>query len=352
MSRQWYSFAAKAEDKSAELVIFGDIGSSYWDDDAVSAKQFLDDLKALPASVAALTVRVNSLGGSVFDGFAIANALRTWARAQEGRAVTTVVEGIAASAASLVIMAGGTIKVADNALVMIHNAWTFAIGNAAEMRKIADALDKIGAGIVATYKWHTSLSDEEIQALLDAETWMTADEAIAKGFATEKVEGLKAAASLDRRAFAKLAVPEQHRSQVQALLKPEPAKPVAAAALDVVRLCREGECPELAEGLLEANATADQVQARIAAERTARTERQARATEITAVCAAAKLPELAAGYIAGSMALTDIKAHLTTLTAKLDRVEIDTKLGPNAGAASATTFNVAQIYADRNRPSK
>ncbi len=354
--RGWYRFQNAADDPAkAELFIYSDIGQSWWDDDTVSAKDFLAELAALPSTVTALDVHINSLGGDVFDGVAIANALRDQSRTK-GRTVTTIVDGIAASVASIVAMAGETIRIADNGLIMVHEPWTIGIGNSAEMRAIADRLDTIrDASLVPTYQWHSSLSEEEIRALLVAETWMDADEAIAKGFATEKVEGLKAAASLDARAMAKLTIPDQFKARVEALLAPPPAPPappvpapVAASAVDVLRLCREGEVHDLAEGLIAAGATLDAVQAAIGEAKTARATAAARAAEITALCTKAKLPELAEGYIAGAMATAAIKAHLTTLTAKLDRIEIDGGLDPSHGSKPKARIDVAAVYAARN----
>jgi ATP-dependent protease ClpP protease subunit len=352
MKRQWYRFDNSASDPAiAELFIFGDIGASYWGEESVTAKQFMDDLKALASVVTTIKVHVNSLGGDVFDGVAIANALRDQIRTK-GRTVTTIVEGIAASAASIVIMAGETIQVADNALVMVHNCWTVGIGNAADMRKLADDLDKIDGAILATYKWHSTLSDEELHALMDAETWMSADEAIANGFATEKVEGLKAAASLDARALAKLTVPEKYRDRVTALLTPVPAPetpPAAAAAADVLRLCREADCLDLAEGLLAAHTPLADVQARVTEAKTTRAIAARRATDIRALCGLAKLPELADGYIAGGITIDAVKAQLVVLKAKIEHTEIDGSLLPDAGARRPSVLNSRDIYLERNR---
>lgn len=345
--RKWYRFEAQADGMSADLYIYGDIGQSYWDDDCVSAKQFMADLAALPAAVTALAVHVNSLGGDVFEGVAIANALRTWGAVQ-GRSVTTTVDGIAASVASIVIQAGQVIQIADNGLVMVHNPWGFVIGNAAEMRRVADALDVVRGTLITTYQWHSSLSEAELIALMDAETWMDADDAIAKGFATEKVEGLKVAARLDPRAMQKLAVPAPFRDRVAALVTPEPPAPVAASASDVLRLCREGEVLDLAEGLIAAGATLDGARAAVGEAKTARAAAAARAAEITALCASAKLPELAEGYIAGAMTPASIRAHLTTLTAKLDRIEIDGGLDPSHGSRPKPRIDPAAVYASRN----
>jgi ATP-dependent protease ClpP protease subunit len=352
--KHWYRMEAAAGDPAAvEIHIIDFIGD--WIDDywgfGVTAKAFVDQLSKLPEAVKTIRVHINSPGGDVFAASNIANALREQ-QASKGRTVETVVDGLAASAASVVMMAGSTIRVSDNALVMIHNPWTIAVGNAADMRKQADTLDTVRDTIVATYQWHSKLEAAAIIALMDAETWMTADEAIANGFATEKVEGLKAAASIDPRSLAKLTVPEKYRDLVDALVaKPTaaPPAPAAAAAADVLRLCREGECLDLAEGLLQAAATVDQVNARISTERETRQQARARETEIRSLCEAAKLPELAAGYVAGGMQAQQVRAHLTLLTAKLDRVEIDAGLAPDQGSRRKPVIDVVAVYAERNK---
>ena len=351
MKRQWYRFAAKADETIAELYIYGDIGVSWWDDDtSVSAKQLIDEINALPATVTKLRVHVNSFGGDMFDGLAIANALRDQ-RLSKGRSVETVVDGIAASAASIVIMAGSPICIADNALVMVHKPWGFVIGNADDMRTAADLFDKLADPIIATYQWQSKLSAEALLALMEAETYMDADEAIANGFATEKIEGLQAAAKLDSRLLAKRTIPEKYRARVEALLTPAPEPPKAASAVDVLRICREGDCLDLAEGLIAASATLDTVTAKVTETKTAKAAAVARAIDIRAVCAKATLPELADGYIAGAMPLDAIRAQLTAMTARLDAIEIDGALLPDkdTGTAKGKQINAAAIYAERNR---
>jgi ATP-dependent Clp protease protease subunit len=332
--RTWFRFDNKANDPGVvDLAIYGSIGASYYDDDAVSAAQFIKDLKALPENVKTIRVRVNSPGGSVFDGIAIANALREQQR--NGRAVETTVEGLAASAASVVIMAGSRITVADNALVMVHHPYTIEIGNAATMRKMADTLDQIAEQIIATYRWHSELSADEIRQLMDEETWMDADTAIAKGFATDKVEGLQVAASIDPRAVATFTVPEQFKARVDALLEKPAApapKPVAAAAADVLQLCGDANLDiAFARSLIADGAPLADVQSRVATERDRKAATTARANDITAACAIAKLPQLAEGYIAGGLAVADVQAHLTTIKALMDKAEIDANIPPDSG---------------------
>lgn len=352
--RAWYRIEAKKADASvADIFIVDFIGD--WIDDywgfGVTAKAFLDQLSKMDDGVKTIRVHINSPGGDVFAAANIANALRDQ-QVSKNRTVETVVEGLAASAASVVMMAGSTIRIADNAMVMIHDPYMVAIGNAKEMRKYADELDKVRDTIVATYKWHSNLSVEEIQALMADETWMDADDAIANGFATEKIEGLKAAASIDPSALGSLKVPAKFADRVKALIKPaaaEPPAPVAASASDVLRLCREHDCLDVAESLLVANATLPDVQAKVAAEKATRAAAAERAMQIRAICKTSKMDELADGYIAGGMSVDAVRAQLTVITAKVDRVEIDGSLSEAAGRRPEPV-NIRDAYKRLNQP--
>lgn len=376
--REWFKIkAAKAEDEAVARIdildFIGTWGDEFWGD-VVTAKTFVEALAKLPEAVKTIRIGVNSPGGDVFAAITIANALREQ-RASKGRRVEMVVEGLAASAASVVLMAGDTIEMADNALLMIHDPWSWAIGSADEMRKSAEALDKVRDTIITTYQWQSPLSAEEIGALMSAETWMDADEAVAAGFATEKVEGLKAAASLDPRAATKLRVPEKYADRVQALLRvddpapealPEPAPtpvqdalpapaappqaPAVADAAEVVRLCGDaGLDLAFAQALIGEGVTAPAVEARITAEKEGRQRAEARANEIRALCARARQEDLAGEYVAGGMTVEQVRSQLTKITAKLDKVEIDAGLEPDHGTRKRAVIDVVAVYAERNR---
>lgn len=182
--KTWFTIKAKA-DTSVEISIFDDIGA--W---GVTAQAFISGLKEHKGKD--VTCLINSPGGSVFDALAMYNALRA-----NGGKITTKVIGVAASAASLVAMAGDEIIMPENTFMMIHNPWAFAAGNADELRDFADTLDTIGSSLVKTYVARTGLPEDEVKALLDAETWLTAEEAQAKGFCTQVEAALKVAASFD-----------------------------------------------------------------------------------------------------------------------------------------------------------
>ena len=182
--RSWY--AIRARDEGAEVVIYDEIGAY-----GVSAKAFLAELGALPDD-APLTLRLNSPGGSVFDAVAIHNAL-----ARHAGGVTVWIDGIAASAASYIAMAGSEVIMPENAFLMIHDPAGMVMGSAADMRAMAEALDKIAGSLVRGYAAKSGKSDDEIAALMAAETWLDAAEAVALGLADRVAEPVRIAAHFD-----------------------------------------------------------------------------------------------------------------------------------------------------------
>lgn len=187
---QWYSIRALAE-QSAEVYIYGDIGES-WNEDSVTAAAFVRDIAAL--DVTTLHVRVNSIGGSVTDGLAMYNALR-----RHKATVNVTIDGIAASIASLVAMAGDTVSIAENGMVMVHAPWGMNVGNSADMREFADMLDKWAVAMAASYAAKTGRPIDEILALLTdgVNHWYSASEALAAGFVDEVVSAMPIAAAFD-----------------------------------------------------------------------------------------------------------------------------------------------------------
>lgn len=164
---------------SAEINIYGSIGSSWWDE-SVSASQFSKDLKELGNDIEEITVRINSTGGSVYDGLAIRSLLKN-----HKASVTVMVDGLAASIASIIAMSGDKIVMAKGSMMMIHNPLSGGWGEAKDLREIADFLDKIRDSLVSVYASRTGKTTEELIELLDAETWMSAEEAVEMGFADQ-----------------------------------------------------------------------------------------------------------------------------------------------------------------------
>lgn len=164
--------------KRAELLIYGDIGPSFWGD-GVSAADFVKMLDEVGA-VDELDVRLNSYGGDVYDGLTI------YKRLQEHKATVTMhVDGIAASIASVIAMAGDKIIVAEAGRFMIHDALTIVVGNAADMRETADVLDQTSEQIAGVYAARTGKTASEFREKMKAETWLSAKEAVVLGLADE-----------------------------------------------------------------------------------------------------------------------------------------------------------------------
>lgn len=203
-------FAKAAAKNRGEIFMYDEIGSS-WDGQGITAKSFADALKAL-GTIKALDVYMNSPGGSVFEGLAIYNQMKRF----DGEKVVHI-DGIAASIASVIAMAGDEIRIAANGTVMIHDPWGMAIGSAADMRKQADSLDKIRDTLLSTYVARTGGKSKEISDWMAAETWMNADEAVARGFATSKTDEKQFSAAFTMLAKFKN-VPEPLKQQAKAPL--------------------------------------------------------------------------------------------------------------------------------------
>lgn len=166
----------------AEIVIYSAIGESFWGD-ALSAKQFDAELKKLDSTVNEITVRINSPGGDVFDGVTIYNRLK-----QHKAKIIVHIDGLAASIASIIALAGDEIYIGDGALFMIHLPWTFAMGNRMELDNTVNRLMDVEEQLISIYAKKTGLDRAEIKAMLEAETWLDADQAIEKGFVDAKAE--------------------------------------------------------------------------------------------------------------------------------------------------------------------
>lgn len=187
---KYFSIRAKGK-QTAEIFIYEQIGKDYWDDSGIGAKEFAQELKAL-GDISKIILRINSPGGSVFEGLAIYNTLNAHVAEKEVH-----IDGIAASIASVVAMAGDQVIMPENALLMIHDPTGIAIGDAETMRKMAETLDKVKDSIITAYISKTKLPASEIADLMTKETWFSADEAVDYGFADEVAEPVRIAAQFD-----------------------------------------------------------------------------------------------------------------------------------------------------------
>ena len=182
---KWFEIKNKAD--KAEIWIYEMIGEDFWSGGGTTAKDFQKELSEIKASQ--IDLHINSPGGDVFDGITIYNLIK-----QHSANVTTYIDGLAASIASVIALAGDEIFMAENALMMIHNPYGMAMGDAAEMRKTADLLDVVRDSISKAYISKTEQPEPDIFALMDAETWMTADDAAELGFIDDVTEKMDMAA--------------------------------------------------------------------------------------------------------------------------------------------------------------
>lgn len=176
---KYYALEKSGDD--ADLYIFGNITSYPWKEKDKDAYGIVKELRDTEAKN--LNVHINSYGGAVAEGLAIYNTLKN-----HSAHITTICDGFACSAASVIFMAGDKRIMNEASLLMIHNAWTYASGNADDLRKEAEDLDKITEASVNAYMSRVSISEEDLKKKMDDETWITAEEAVADGFATGIME--------------------------------------------------------------------------------------------------------------------------------------------------------------------
>lgn len=348
-NRKWYNIKAKADDANSaiEVLIYDEIG--LW---GVSAASFVSNLKEFDDGKSPVDVFINSPGGDLFDGFAINNALM-----HLGERCTVMIEGIAASAASVAACGGHKVIIAENAMMMIHNPWTFAYGTAEDLRKTAEMMDKARDGILASYRRKApSIDDAELIRMLDDETWLTAEEAVALGFADtigEKASLQACAGStgiLARFKHTPKAILEASSTSDQVEQESEkteeteqsgtgqetpqteetsvtPAEPAAPApdqsdvtarsAAALVDACVSAEMPEIAKHLLKNVSLNDEA---------AVTAEANRISDIKNLCITAKLPELASDYVIAGLSAEAARARLFALiVAESEGTVIDNK---------------------------
>lgn len=204
--------------KRGEIWLYGEVGDPMWG--GMSAKMFAEELTKL-GPVDSINLRINSGGGSVFDGLTIYNSLK-----RHPAEITVDIDGIAASIASIIAMAGDTIRIAANGMMMIHDPHGAVMGNAEDMRKTADVLEQVKGSLVDTYAARTGKPADDIAAMMAAETWFTADDAVAMRFADETTELQRIAAHFDFSRFHN--VPKQLARNA---VHPTPARDMAAIRL-------------------------------------------------------------------------------------------------------------------------
>lgn len=225
-------YALEKTEKKASLYIFGSISSWPYREKDKDAYAIVKELSEL--DVDEIDVHINSTGGAVAEGLAIYNVLKN-----SDMKITTYCDGFACSAASVVFMAGDERIMNEASLLLIHNAWTYGQGNAAELRKQAEDLDKITQASVKSYMRHVNITEEELKEMMNEETWIPAEDAKKMGFATkvleEKVDEANQSAmeNIRERLLSPMATLEEKEIKVPT------AKEIAQAVMQEIQLKEE-----------------------------------------------------------------------------------------------------------------
>ncbi|GAA4648717.1 hypothetical protein GCM10023116_09880 [Kistimonas scapharcae] len=323
-NKPWYTL--KNQSGNAELMIYDVIGD--WA--GLSARQLVDTLKTI--DIDAITVRINSPGGSVFDGIAIYNALR-----YHPANITVRIEGLAASIASVIAMAGDTVQMAENALFMIHNPFGWVSGEADDLRRTAGMLDKARDSIAMTYSERCGLPVAEIVTLMAEETWFTAAEAKEKGLIDSIDKPVQLAASFDLSLFNHAPPVKMEPPAPKPATKTVKNEPEDIDALAIVRLCNQAGYPELAEACIRDKQNPDQVR-----------EKFQDCESIKSLCAAAHAPDLAAGFIQSANTVDEVRAALfEKLTANAPSVN-NTLTPDQQQNIIKPLIDTAAVYRNRN----
>lgn len=176
--KKYYSLVV--ENREASITIYGDITSWEWFDSDVSSYTLSKEIEGLDVDI--INIYINSYGGEVAEGLAIYNNLK-----RHKAKIKTYDDGFACSSASIIFMAGDERIMSNSSLLFIHNAWTYASGNANQLRKEADDLDVITQASINAYLNHVNVTEDELKEMLDIETWLTPAQALEMGFATSVV---------------------------------------------------------------------------------------------------------------------------------------------------------------------
>lgn len=192
---------SRSNSASATIYIYDQIGQDFWGE-GIGASDFVSDLNDLGA-VSEINLHINSPGGSIFDGVAIYNSL-----VNHSAKVNVKIDGLAASIASVIAMAGDHIEIAENGMMMIHDPWNMVMGGSEDMRKEADLLDQLKNSIVGTYARRTERDRGELGQMMTDETWMDGLESVAEGFADDVSAPIRAAAHFPLESMGFCKVPE------------------------------------------------------------------------------------------------------------------------------------------------
>ncbi|MFW3895934.1 head maturation protease, ClpP-related [Pseudomonas bharatica] len=359
-AQHWYQIKAEAaaEQAGIEVYIYGEIGG--W---GITANDFIRDLKAIDDGKSPVVVGFNTIGGDLFDGLAIHNALD-----RLGERCTARIDALAASAGSVAACGAHRVVMASNAMMMIHNPVTWTSGDAEDLRRVADVLDQALEAIIAAYKAKSpDIDDAELRRMVDAETWLTAQEALALGLADEVGNGVEVKACLGQGTAMR-----RYRQTPKALLDllneapddapqpgPDPADPAAdppadpggvnatALALMITQGCAQAGIANLVEPLIASTKLTDEATVQAALNR---------ARAVRDLCVAARLPELAVEFVTAGLDPGAVRARLfDKLIGSGKGFEIDNSLPPADDAPEsikAQLPNPTTIWAARRQSAR
>ncbi len=361
--RQWFTMKAN-NDNTGEIVIYDEIGKSWWGEDTVSAKSFLEDLKAL-GDVDQINLRINSPGGDVFDGVAIHNAIRN-----HKANVTGYVDGLAASAASFILMAADKIVMPANSFVLIHGASGFSFGNADDMRAVAEDLDRIDKSLTATYVARSKSSSAKVKALMKEDRLMDAAEAKEWGFADEVTAEKKMAATYSLRLLPQAAAervraetgdgqggppppdPPSEGPVVEPVTQPAPPQehPAPGAPTEQPPVTRPSEPdPKPTPGTPRTSAEVIDITTKAKAQGIE--EHQAYVASVTDLCTLAKAPERVGPYVRANTPVEQVRKELLAMRAEEPVVLPHHPLAERVTPAASWDKTIAKINA-RTHPQK
>ena len=324
--KTWYAVHASGEaaERVIEVFVYGEIGT--W---GITASQFMQDLRAVDDGVSPVIAAFNSIGGDLVDGLAMHNTL-----SRLGERCTARIDALAASAASVAVCGAHKVVIASNAMLMIHNPWTYAAGDADSFRKVADVLDQTMEAIIAAYKAKAPTIDEaELRDMVAAETWLTAKEAVALGLADEVGDGVAVKACLGQgtvlqryqhapaELLAQLDEAPEPAPELEPHVPPAPVVDSAALALLITQRCAESGISNLVAPLL--SSTQLESEEIVLAGLT-------RAKAVHDLCVAARLPEFSAEYVAAGLDAPAVRARLfDKIVSSGNGFEIDNSLPLN-----------------------
>lgn len=304
--KSWYLVQASGEaaQRTIEVFIYGEIGA--W---GVTANQFVQDLRAMDDGVSPVIAAFNSIGGDLFDGLAMHNAL-----SRLGERCTGRIDALAASAASVAVCGAHRVVIAANAMMMIHNPSTYTGGDAEDFRRVADVLDQTLEAIIAAYKSKAPDIDEvELRRLIAAETWLTASEAVALGLADEVGDGLKVKACLGQgwvmqrfqntpaELLAQIDDPAELETDDPPLVPPAPVVDSTKLALMITQGCTQAGISNLIAPLIASTKLVDEITVQVAL---------TQAKAINDLCVAARFPEFTVEAVSAGLDTEAVRGRL------------------------------------------